>query len=1224
VQLAAFAFGAAALVGCDADTPTTRAYQIETLDEAIGGPTASGRIGDFVLTNGEIVAVIEGGRRSRLFLDGGGTLIDADLVRPQREYRAGRGLDQLGQIAPVANLFVASALEEPQVRITQSSSGAEVTAAATGGPAQNILIVLGLLVRRDYIERGYDHAELQLYTEYEVRPGERLIRITTTIGHEVPFCPVEPGDGCAATCDDAVYDDDCDCPVPDRCLPADLLAADALPDGEGRGVLDIIFGDLPRPLGSGTCNSATDCEPGQDCVRLTTALGGISNVCRDPTDRDAGILLGDMLLFGANVGLFMPGIGYDSTSDFQRLFGRGVDTLGTPLPFGAVYAVGEDVSYGYAPPAGEVLIPALTEAFSFGAVAATSCAHSDQGCLKGRVVRFERWVSIGDGDTATAQRAIDTARGTPLGEITGAVLAAGSGDPVTSAEVFAFDDPRALPCDADCLARCGELNVSDDELRAWSIEQLLGANRCRTVAPAFVEGVAGLVNAATVDVGARPTREGRYRMWLPDGRYVLAAVDGVRARSHPVPIEVTPGQTTDLSFVLSRHGTLAYSIFDEHAEPSPGRIRVGSCPPVSSCVTDADCSTGLACLDGACACERSRLLPLELGGSFFADGTLAFDITGDGTGELDLPPGTYDVIFSRGPQSTIDQQTVTVVPGRTERISGTVIRAVDRSEWATADFHVHQDPSLDSGVALRDRVNDFLAEDMDFLSSSDHDVLTQFEGTVQQIGARDRIGSQVGVEVSSQELGHFIGWPLRYQEFQDGEPVDGYGAPDWRGLYPEEIFAALRALERDDGPPVVVEVPHPYSYFDFYGVDPVSIEPSDSILSAINPLLGAAQFSGDFDAMEVLNHKSADLLRRPTVGELRFYSAGLDALAAERTSGAIDEATYQRRAYALSTEMTRRAMHRTVEEQQAMLAGEGNDVACLCGSDGDCAAGSICDPVELRCIRGEPAAGDPPADDAMCRRFRGVVDDWFNMLNRGVRRTVVGGSDTHDLYSAEGGTPRTMIRHHGSTPPYLSSHQIAAGVRAGEVVVTTGPMIHFTIEGQPLGATVSGRSEVSLSVRVEKAPWYDVDRVEIYRNGELIHWITACVGARAEPTADPHGHPCIRVGTGDVVAYEETLTDAPGSDAWYVVVAMGLDGRTLAPVYSSRTQARFGTFEVAQKIFDIIPALSGFRTPRFPSLYPTFPFAITNPIWVDPDGNGIEPTWDPPSWCRPGDYGCPG
>ena len=60
-----------------------------------------------------------------------------------------------------------------------------------------------------------------------------------------------------------------------------------------------------------------------------------------------------------------------------------------------------------------------------------------------------------------------------------------------------------------------------------------------------------------------------------------------------------------------------------------------------------------------------------------------------------------------------------------------------------------------------------------------------------------------------------------------------------------------------------------------------------------------------------------------------------------------------------------------------------------------------------------------------------------------------------------------------------------------------------------------------------------------------------------------------------------------------------------------------------ERIYDIVPRLRGLRLPRNPSLYPTFPFAITNPIFVDTDGGGWAPINPPPSWCVPGrDVGC--
>jgi hypothetical protein len=188
--------------------------------------------------------------------------------------------------------------------------------------------------------------------------------------------------------------------------------------------------------------------------------------------------------------------------------------------------------------------------------------------------------------------------------------------------------------------------------------------------------------------------------------------------------------------------------------------------------------------------------------------------------------------------------------------------------------------------------------------------------------------------------------------------------------------------------------------------------------------------------------------------------------------------------------------------------------------------------------------------------------------------------------------------------------------------VSNGPMIHFFINNAGIGdmiAAAPGES-VTLSVRVEKANWYDVDRLEVYRNGELIHWAQGCGSARDQP--DPHGHECMRTGDDAVVVWSEDIVDTPIRDAWYVVLVYGLDGRTLAPVYSSVVLAALDTGEITQRIYDLIPILREFRSPRYPSQHPVFPFAFTNPIWVDVGGDGWIPPWEPPSWCRPGDFGC--
>src|SRR5688572_11237166 len=153
----------ALLAACQAeDTRFARVKQITRLDEAIGGPTANARVGDYLIENDQIRAIIEQGVASYLPTSVGGTIVDIDLQRPQREFRGGFGLDQLGQIAAVANLQVAWAENPTQVRITRSLDGAEVTASARVEASFKILRALDVLIERRFADAPI---LLNLYSE---------------------------------------------------------------------------------------------------------------------------------------------------------------------------------------------------------------------------------------------------------------------------------------------------------------------------------------------------------------------------------------------------------------------------------------------------------------------------------------------------------------------------------------------------------------------------------------------------------------------------------------------------------------------------------------------------------------------------------------------------------------------------------------------------------------------------------------------------------------------------------------------------------------------------------------------------------------------------------------------------------------------------------------------------------------------------------------------------
>ena len=228
-----------------------------------------------------------------------------------------------------------------------------------------------------------------------------------------------------------------------------------------------------------------------------------------------------------------------------------------------------------------------------------------------------------------------------------------------------------------------------------------------------------------------------------------------------------------------------------------------------------------------------------------------------------------------------------------------------------------------------------------------------------------------------------------------------------------------------------------------------------------------------------------------------------------------------------------------------------------------------------------PASGVPSAaaDPDPCPTIRGTIDDWFQMLNRGVRRTALGNSDSHDLYGTEAGMPRNYVKSPSDIPGSIPTLAIAQSVKRGQSVATTGPFVDFSIDGKGIGETVSAKKdqEVTLSLRVRSPMWFDVDRIEIYRNGQLIKVVsgsTKCAG----------GDDCIKLPNDKLVNYEATIKDKPTRDSWYVAIAMGVDGKTLAPVYSSTPVARLGIFELIQRLTPLLPPLRSLRTPFSPSI----------------------------------------
>jgi hypothetical protein len=182
-------------------------------------------------------------------------------------------------------------------------------------------------------------------------------------------------------------------------------------------------------------------------------------------------------------------------------------------------------------------------------------------------------------------------------------------------------------------------------------------------------------------------------------------------------------------------------------------------------------------------------------------------------------------------------------------------------------------------------------------------------------------------------------------------------------------------------------------------------------------------------------------------------------------------------------------------------------------------------------------------------RYRAVREDWFSLLRQGEIRTATANSDTHQLGEIAA-LPRNYVR---LTDDRVGAFETASFVRAllqGRAYGTTGPLLEVRLGGVGLGERYVGR-EATLQVDVRAAEWVPLRELRVFVNG------------------------------------------AP-------VVVRELAGPGVEEIPLAFDRDAFVTIEV-----------EGPAQGVYAELYPGFtPFAFTNPIFVDADGDG--------AWAAPG------
>jgi hypothetical protein len=139
----------------------------------------------------------------------------------------------------------------------------------------------------------------------------------------------------------------------------------------------------------------------------------------------------------------------------------------------------------------------------------------------------------------------------------------------------------------------------------------------------------------------------------------------------------------------------------------------------------------------------------------------------DGQSTIDLAPGLYKVVVSRGPMwsvwPSLEGFEFEVRAGESLSIDAIIDDVVDRRGWVSGDLHVHGINSPDAPVSLKNRVLSFLSEGVDVLVSTDHDYITDYSPTINSLGAQEEVVNVIGEELTTFDYGHYNGFPLPHQ-----------------------------------------------------------------------------------------------------------------------------------------------------------------------------------------------------------------------------------------------------------------------------------------------------------------------------------------------------------------------------------------------------------------------------------------------------------------------------
>ncbi len=375
---------------------------------------------------------------------------------------------------------------------------------------------------------------------------------------------------------------------------------------------------------------------------------------------------------------------------------------------------------------------------------------------------------------------------------------------------------------------------------------------------------------------------GRARVDLPPGNYTAAT--GAPGLAFEAPKAVTVPSTGEAQITV-KHGEgrmLTVRARDHLGRPLTARVVVqcsGPCPHGPNALRRVDDVENLP----------SQVQAIGFTGS-------------DGLARIPVPPGSYEVFVSRGPEYSgwpagfpISGQAVDLST-QDGSVEATLAPVVDTTGWLSADLHVHAVNSADSSVPNDLRVASFAAEGVDVMVSTDHDAITDYGPVIRQLGLEGVMASLVGAEVTPFNYGHQNAYPLTVRPGPNGGAYD-WGNGEGPSLRLDELYAGLRQAFPD----VVVQMNHPrgggggsLTTLEVDTATGASHAPPERFRMTPHPqatALDTKLLSPDFDALEVMNGFSAknsvlnDFMTFTSRGWLKVATAVSDTHTARQATG---------------------------------------------------------------------------------------------------------------------------------------------------------------------------------------------------------------------------------------------------------------------------------------------------------------------------------------------------